>query len=43
MLIYNYSPIYTGRRESGKEEHDFEQVYVFGPPGNRLLNKAVQL
>eukprot|EP00878_Enallax_costatus_P002549 GHUV01002731.1.p1 GENE.GHUV01002731.1~~GHUV01002731.1.p1 ORF type:complete len:355 (+),score=97.23 GHUV01002731.1:235-1299(+) len=43
MLIYNWKPIYTGRRESGKEEQDFQQIYVFGPPSNRLLHNSVQI
>lgn len=34
MLIYNWKPEYTGRHISGKEEQDFEQVYLFGPTSN---------
>lgn len=29
FLIYNWQPLYTGRHESGKEEQDFQQIYVF--------------
>ena len=29
MLIYNWKPRYTGRHESGEEEQDFQQTYVF--------------
>jgi hypothetical protein len=29
MLIYNWTPKYTGRSESGKEEQDFQQTYIF--------------
>lgn len=42
MLIYNWDPLYTGSRQSGKEEQDFEQIYVFGPPGNRLARHTKQ-
>lgn len=30
-MIYNWKPEYTGRHESGEEEQDFQQTYVFGP------------
>jgi hypothetical protein len=29
MLIYNWVPRYTGRRETRQEEQDFQQTYVF--------------
>jgi hypothetical protein len=29
LLIYNWKPLYTGRHESGEEEQDFQQTYVF--------------
>jgi hypothetical protein len=31
LLIYNWTPIYSGRKESGghEEEQDFVQTYVF--------------
>lgn len=35
MLIYNWPPMYTGRHESGKEEQDFQQTYVFPRTGKK--------
>jgi hypothetical protein len=42
MLIYNWKPEYTGRVTRGGEEQDFEQTYIFGPPGNRLAGSRQQ-
>jgi hypothetical protein len=42
MLIYNWKPEYTGRVTRGGEEQDFEQTYIFGPPGNRLAGSQQQ-
>jgi len=33
MLIYNWKPAYTGRQESGEEEQDFQQTYIFDGAG----------
>lgn len=35
MLIYNWKPEYTGRHESGKEEQDFQQTYIFDGVGKK--------
>ena len=35
LLIYNWKPKYTGRQESGEEEQDFQQTYIFGPAGGQ--------
>lgn len=45
MLIYNWKPWYTGRKETGEQEQDFQQTYVFDPVkkhkqlGQGLLSK----
>ncbi|KAI8471106.1 MAG: hypothetical protein J3K34DRAFT_244588 [Monoraphidium minutum] len=40
MLIYQYAPTFTGRHESGQEEQDFEQTYIFSGPEVRAALKA---
>lgn len=36
-MIYQYKPEFTGRHETGKEEEDFEQTYIFAGAVQRVL------
>lgn len=41
LLIYNWKPEYTGRHESGEEEQDFQQTYIFATGADKKHSSSV--